>query len=128
MSLSADNAAPGSSDEIFECAGPGQGRIQEHTAVTEYQYQGQDQDQGQVQAGEAGQNPDRESGVEAVDVGANMAEQKDNRAPSDEGPSVQQAVKGHGKPASNVKDPLRPRRKKARRACFACQRAHLTCG
>lgn len=32
------------------------------------------------------------------------------------------------KPASNVKDPLRPRRKKARRACFACQRAHLTCG
>ncbi|EUC48549.1 hypothetical protein COCMIDRAFT_34032 [Bipolaris oryzae ATCC 44560] len=29
---------------------------------------------------------------------------------------------------SNAKDPLRPRRKKARRACFACQRAHLTCG
>jgi hypothetical protein len=26
------------------------------------------------------------------------------------------------------KDPLRPRRKKARRACYACQRAHLTCG
>ena len=26
------------------------------------------------------------------------------------------------------KDPSRPRRKKARRACFACQRAHLTCG
>lgn len=33
------------------------------------------------------------------------------------------------KPASNnSKDPSRPRRKKARRACFACQRAHLTCG
>jgi hypothetical protein len=32
------------------------------------------------------------------------------------------------KPGSNAKDPLRPRRKKARRACFACQRAHLTCG
>ncbi|KAI7157953.1 hypothetical protein KC349_g5246 [Hortaea werneckii] len=29
---------------------------------------------------------------------------------------------------SNSKDPSRPRRKKARRACFACQRAHLTCG
>ena len=29
---------------------------------------------------------------------------------------------------SNSKDPNRPRRKKARRACFACQRAHLTCG
>jgi hypothetical protein len=28
----------------------------------------------------------------------------------------------------NAKDPNRPRRKKARRACFACQRAHLTCG
>jgi hypothetical protein len=26
------------------------------------------------------------------------------------------------------KDPARPRRKKARRACWACQRAHLTCG
>ena len=34
---------------------------------------------------------------------------------------------GH-KSSSNAKDPLRPRRKKARRACFACQRAHLTCG
>ena len=32
------------------------------------------------------------------------------------------------KPKANAKDPLRPRRKKARRACFACQRAHLTCG
>ncbi|ODA82406.1 hypothetical protein RJ55_00913 [Drechmeria coniospora] len=28
----------------------------------------------------------------------------------------------------DAKDPLRPRRKKARRACYACQRAHLTCG
>ncbi|RPB13647.1 hypothetical protein P167DRAFT_544625 [Morchella conica CCBAS932] len=28
----------------------------------------------------------------------------------------------------SAKDPGRPRRKKARRACFACQRAHLTCG
>lgn len=35
----------------------------------------------------------------------------------------------NGKSAStNPKDPNRPRRKKARRACFACQRAHLTCG
>lgn len=35
----------------------------------------------------------------------------------------------NGKPsASNAKDPNRPRRKKARRACYACQRAHLTCG
>ena len=36
------------------------------------------------------------------------------------------ASNGQSKP--NSKDPYRPRRKKARRACFACQRAHLTCG
>ncbi|KAL8804937.1 MAG: hypothetical protein Q9182_002247 [Xanthomendoza sp. 2 TL-2023] len=35
---------------------------------------------------------------------------------------------GQTKSAANSKDPTRPRRKKARRACFACQRAHLTCG
>jgi hypothetical protein len=34
----------------------------------------------------------------------------------------------NGHKASSAKDPLRPRRKKARRACYACQRAHLTCG
>lgn len=39
-----------------------------------------------------------------------------------------QVKNGNGKSASNAKDPNRPRRKKARRACFACQRAHLTCG
>ena len=48
----------------------------------------------------------------------------------------QQKLDGEGKPmaaprsksTSNPKDLSRPRRKKARRACFACQRAHLTCG
>lgn len=34
----------------------------------------------------------------------------------------------NGTPSTNAKDPSRPRRKKARRACYACQRAHLTCG
>jgi hypothetical protein len=34
----------------------------------------------------------------------------------------------NGQAMSSSKDPQRPRRKKARRACFACQRAHLTCG
>ena len=34
----------------------------------------------------------------------------------------------NGSKSTNPKDPSRPRRKKARRACFACQRAHLTCG
>jgi hypothetical protein len=46
---------------------------------------------------------------------------------TDGGSSPQKPANGH-KPASNAKDPQRPRRKKARRACFACQRAHLTCG
>jgi hypothetical protein len=47
-----------------------------------------------------------------------------------DGASVDQAKASNGKAkgASNAKDPLRPRRKKARRACHACQRAHLTCG
>ncbi|EXJ91424.1 hypothetical protein A1O1_04536 [Capronia coronata CBS 617.96] len=34
----------------------------------------------------------------------------------------------NGSQSTNLKDPSRPRRKKARRACYACQRAHLTCG
>ncbi|EXJ93233.1 hypothetical protein A1O3_01790 [Capronia epimyces CBS 606.96] len=34
----------------------------------------------------------------------------------------------NGSQSANAKDPSRPRRKKARRACYACQRAHLTCG
>ena len=34
----------------------------------------------------------------------------------------------NGSKGTNAKDALRPRRKKARRACYACQRAHLTCG
>jgi len=58
--------------------------------------------------------------------GNDMAEQKGQRASGDASPAQQT---GNGqKLASNAKDPLRPRRKKARRACYACQRAHLTCG
>jgi len=56
-----------------------------------------------------------------------MAEQKEPRTENDEG-SPAQASNGEKPKSSNAKDPLRPRRKKARRACFACQRAHLTCG
>lgn len=57
--------------------------------------------------------------------GSDMAEQKEPRTSSD---ASQAQVNNGAKPVSNAKDPLRPRRKKARRACFACQRAHLTCG
>ena len=58
--------------------------------------------------------------------GDDMTEQKRELASEDASPS-QNTTTGD-KPASNAKDPLRPRRKKARRACLACQRAHLTCG
>ena len=42
--------------------------------------------------------------------------------------SQEKSSNGQTKASSNAKDPSRPRRKKARRACYACQRAHLTCG
>ncbi|KAL1955366.1 hypothetical protein VTO42DRAFT_8648 [Malbranchea cinnamomea] len=61
----------------------------------------------------------------------NMAEQQGQSEPQKQPDrkgetSVQDGQKATT--ASNAKDPLRPRRKKAKRACFACQRAHLTCG
>lgn len=46
----------------------------------------------------------------------------DHPSAADGSPSQKSAT---GK--SNAKDPMRPRRKKAKRACYACQRAHLTC-
>ncbi|KAK7535109.1 uncharacterized protein J3D65DRAFT_556176 [Phyllosticta citribraziliensis] len=57
-----------------------------------------------------------------------MADSKDQRLSSDASPVQANSNSSATKPSSNAKDPLRPRRKKARRACFACQRAHLTCG
>ncbi|KAK5006472.1 Transcriptional regulator of nonfermentable carbon utilization, partial [Cryomyces antarcticus] len=57
-----------------------------------------------------------------------MSERQEQRAAGDEKSPID-ASNGNGqKSSSNAKDPLRPRRKKARRACLACQRAHLTCG
>ncbi|KAI9696911.1 MAG: Transcriptional regulator of nonfermentable carbon utilization [Bogoriella megaspora] len=69
-------------------------------------------------ASSSDQNGDQETGT--------MAEQQEARASSEESPKAQPS--NGQKPTSNAKDPSRPRRKKARRACFACQRAHLTCG
>jgi len=60
------------------------------------------------------------------DDNTEMAEQK-FRPDSDENGTVVGSTVST-KPKLDPKDPLRPRRKKARRACFACQRAHLTCG
>ena len=59
------------------------------------------------------------------DIGE-MAEHLEARADSDDSPKP--STDNGQKPPSSAKDPSRPRRKKARRACFACQRAHLTCG
>ena len=59
-------------------------------------------------------SPD-ESGNERPTGNGNMSEVSKDQKPKQNG-------------TSNAKDPSRPRRKKARRACFACQRAHLTCG
>ena len=64
----------------------------------------------------------------------NMTEMKSDRASSHDQSADQSSTENNGngngkaKAKANAKDPNRPRRKKARRACFACQRAHLTCG
>lgn len=78
-------------------------------------------------------SPDAEDGSPSPEPGTEqesgiMAEAKLERASTEE-KSPSQGANGNGQSAkSNAKDPSRPRRKKARRACFACQRAHLTCG
>lgn len=67
------------------------------------------------------QSPD-----ESIDADmAGTAEHSDNHSKSG---APSQSGNGQSKSSSNAKDPTRPRRKKARRACYACQRAHLTCG
>ncbi|KAH7312399.1 hypothetical protein B0I35DRAFT_55373 [Stachybotrys elegans] len=54
----------------------------------------------------------------------------DDEDDEDEKMADASSVNASGEPKKKYdpKDPLRPRRKKARRACYACQRAHLTCG
>ncbi|KAK3717371.1 Transcriptional regulator of nonfermentable carbon utilization [Vermiconidia calcicola] len=57
-----------------------------------------------------------------------MAEEKNERSSTEEKTPERASSDSKSTAKSNAKDPSRPRRKKARRACFACQRAHLTCG
>ena len=68
---------------------------------------------------------DHEIGREE-DENTDMVEQKFVPDDEENGTAGESIVTA--KPKLDPKDPLRPRRKKARRACFACQRAHLTCG
>lgn len=58
----------------------------------------------------------------------NDASLKDDDKMPDSSLKQEPGADGEVKKKYDPKDPLRPRRKKARRACFACQRAHLTCG
>ena len=70
---------------------------------------------------------DHELDIEKDDEdNTDMAEQKSGADTDGNGKGLGSAAAA--KPKLDPKDPLRPRRKKARRACFACQRAHLTCG
>jgi hypothetical protein len=79
-------------------------------------------------------SPDAEDGSPSPGPGVDresssiMAEEKIERASTDEISPARTGPETKPPPKSNPKDPSRPRRKKARRACFACQRAHLTCG
>lgn len=66
-------------------------------------------------------------GLKGHEEGDTMAEQK-STSENGNGEGMGDSPATVVKPKLDPKDPLRPRRKKARRACFACQRAHLTCG
>lgn len=66
---------------------------------------------------------------ESKNMTANPADASESQSPANEkGGGTAENGQKHTSTAANAKDPLRPRRKKAKRACFACQRAHLTCG
>ncbi|KAL6409526.1 hypothetical protein AUP68_05901 [Ilyonectria robusta] len=65
-----------------------------------------------------------ENGAEVSDV---MSENEDDEIYLKDEKMTDQDGNTMVKKKYDPKDPLRPRRKKARRACFACQRAHLTC-
>ncbi|KEQ74340.1 hypothetical protein M436DRAFT_19744, partial [Aureobasidium namibiae CBS 147.97] len=63
----------------------------------------------------------------------NMSDSIQEASPSDDKASPASASSnkdqnGSATKRASTKDPSRPKRKKARRACYACQRAHLTCG
>ena len=58
----------------------------------------------------------------------NMIKVEGQDKPASNGDHKNKESSEQSRKVSNAKDPSRPRRKKARRACFACQRAHLTCG
>jgi hypothetical protein len=62
------------------------------------------------------------------DENEQFTKEEDDKMADQSATSEGAEASGEVKEKYDPKDPLRPRRKKARRACFACQRAHLTCG
>ncbi|KAI9793287.1 MAG: Transcriptional regulator of nonfermentable carbon utilization [Piccolia ochrophora] len=73
--------------------------------------------------------PDDDDASASSDSNDNVGEGDMAEQESPNGRHAKAAGSSNGASAPpNLKDPLRPRRKKARRACHACQRAHLTCG
>lgn len=78
-------------------------------------------------------SPDAEDSSSSPEAGIDqdsemMLHEKTERASSDDKSPTANGSTPPPVMKPNPKDPSRPRRKKARRACFACQRAHLTCG
>jgi hypothetical protein len=85
-----------------------------------------------VDAEDGGASPDREDFNSDLDLDleednmTTLATVESQIKAESNGSSDQATPNGPSK--ASAKDPTRPRRKKARRACHACQRAHLTCG
>src|SRR3954471_23168152 len=69
-----------------------------------------------------------DSDNEYDDIDGHIKDDEDDKMADQNSASDGVDANGEPKKKYDPKDPLRPRRKKARRACFACQRAHLTCG
>lgn len=69
-----------------------------------------------------------DSDNEYDDIDGHIKDDEDDKMGDQNAASDGVDANGEPKKKYDPKDPLRPRRKKARRACFACQRAHLTCG
>ncbi|KAK4154358.1 hypothetical protein C8A00DRAFT_42868 [Chaetomidium leptoderma] len=82
------------------------------------------EDSGHSEPEASGAMSDSENEYDETDLVKDEDEKMADQSVASEGADTS----GEPKKKYDPKDPLRPRRKKARRACFACQRAHLTCG
>lgn len=77
---------------------------------------------------DASPSPEPSGDLQFADTTTDMSEIKSPRGDSEDKSPAKSQDDNETPAKKNAKDPSRPRRKKARRACFACQRAHLTCG